>query len=73
MNFNDISPQDLNFPLFTHVFPREPLVLFAFSNDIDSLSSQVEQLSLDLYTQSLQVEVKIVKRQKLRAFVKQLK
>ena len=53
MNFKDILPEDLNFPIFTDVFTCELPVLFASSNDIGPLTSQVEQLYLDLRTQAL--------------------
>ena len=57
MNFNDTLPENLNFPIFTDVFHCEPPVLFASSKDINPLTSQVKQLSLDLHTQALRVEV----------------
>ena len=53
-------------------FPANP-VLFASSNDIGPLTSQVEQLSLDLHTEALLVEVERMKRWKLKASVKELK
>ena len=51
MNFNELLPGDLSFPPFPEVFSVDPPS--TPSNDICSLTTQIEQLSLDLYTQSL--------------------
>ena len=73
MNFNDLLSEDMTFPSFPEAFPTNLPLLFASSNNICPLFSQIEQLSLDLHIQSLRVEVERVKRQKLKAFIKQIK
>ena len=47
--------------------------LFPPTNDIITISKQLEQLTIDVNTQNLKIEVERLKRQKLGRFVRQLK
>ena len=68
----DFLFNDNRFPLFSvnivlpPLITENPLDIFSPHPDILALNSQLEQLNLDIHTQSLRVEVKMAKRQKLR-------
>ena len=55
------------------LIPLENINLFPSYHDIATLSDQIAKLSIDLYTQSLRIEVEKTKRQKLSIIVKRIK
>ena len=73
MSINDIELIECGFPLFPEEFPIDlPILTPSFAN-LTALSNQFEGLRLDVYIQSLRIEVELAKRQKLSANLKRVK
>ena len=65
-DFNEI-------PLFPKMMPLDPPNLYLLPNEVASLSSQLERLSIDVHTQSLRVAFERAKRQKLGTMIRKIK
>ena len=72
MNVFDLNNND-KYTIDPKLFPVEPIDILFPSDEIASLSTQVEKFHIDVHTQSLQIEVERVKCQKLRSTMKQTK
>ena len=67
---SDLLITDAKIPVLNDSLIFDPMDLFPSSNDMLSLSKQVDQLNLDLNTQYFKIELEKLKRQKLRATLK---
>jgi len=77
---NDLSCIDLIFPdllleepMLTNLFPIEASQLVPPPQDLKMITDRLEDLEIASNTQSLRIEVERMKRQKLRASLRQLK
>jgi len=57
MSFNELSIDELNFPLYPEVFPVNPHDLFLSVDEISSLITQIEKMSIDIHIHSFGIEV----------------
>ena len=74
MNFNDeLLINDEWCPILTELLPLDLVDLFPAHNDVIAISNRFEQLSIEVNTQSLWVEIEKIKRQKLRITLKHVK
>ena len=73
MNLNEFLLNDQEVPLFPGIFPVEPFNLTHSFSDITTLNSQLENLSIEVHTKSIWIEVERVKHQKMHSSLKQLK
>ena len=64
---------DAEFPMLDDSLNFNPMDLFQLSDDISSFSRQVKQLSVDLNTQHLEIEVEKLKRQKLKTTIRRVR
>ena len=70
---SDLLVTGAEIPVLNDPLIFNPIDLFPSSDDVLSISRLVEQLSIDLNTQHLKIEVKKLKREKLRATIKHVK
>ena len=73
MSYNNLLIDELKVPLFPDTILINPPDLTSPSNEIISLTAEVERLNINIHTQSLCVDIEKVKRQKLRATLKRVK
>jgi len=70
---NDIFTDFDDITIFPELLPIDPPNLCPTSTEITSLSSWLEKLTSDVYTQSLRVMIERAKRQKLETIIRKLK
>ena len=73
IHFEDLINDFNELPLFPEVVPLGPPNLYSVPDEVASLSSQLEQLSIDVHTQSLRVAIEIAKRQRLGTMMRKIK
>jgi len=74
MNFDDeLLINDKGCPILTELLPIDSVDLFPEHDHIITLSNRVEQLSIEVNTQSLKVEIEKIKRQKFQTTLKHVK
>ena len=74
MNNNyDLPANKAKFPMLDDSLNFNLIDLFSPTEDTLSLNRQIEQLSVDLNTQHLQIEVEKLKRQKLKTTIKRVR
>ena len=65
MNVNDELLLNSERHLLTKMLPLNPTDLFPTQDDMMTLNERIEQLNIEINTQTLRVEIEKLKRQKL--------
>jgi len=73
LHLDDLINDFIEIPLFPEIMPFDPPNLYPIPNEVASLSSQLEKLSIEVHTQSLRVAIKRAKRQKLVTMIRKIK
>ena len=73
IHFEDLINDFNELPIFPEVMPFDPQNRYPVPDEVASLNSRLEQLSIDVHTQSLRVAIKCAKRQILGTMIRKIK